>query len=73
MLNLEVINEFNCRVAERAQLQLKKTHANRKNTSILIKHLNLFHNTCAANTHNTTKYRIGLQILTMQPNTEMRS
>jgi len=45
-------------------LQLKKTHANSKNTSKLSKHLHQFDNICAANTQNATKYRHTVQILT---------
>ncbi len=64
-------------------LQLQKTHANRKSTSKLRKYLQ-FDSTCAANTHNTTKYRNALQntnkckynnvvqIFTIRPNTETR-
>ncbi len=44
-------------VAERAQRT-----ANRKNTCKLRKQLCQFYNTCAANAHNTTKYRNALQI-----------
>ncbi len=51
-------------------LQLKKTNANRKSTSKLREHLHQFDNTCAANTHNTTKYRNALQTCTARPNSK---
>jgi len=38
----------------------------------LRKHLHLFDSPCAASTHNTTKYRNTLQILTTQTNIETR-
>ncbi len=48
-----------CRtVAERAQCAANE----KKNTCKLRKHLHQFDNTCAANTHNGTKYRNALQI-----------
>jgi len=50
-------------------LHLKKTRANRKSTSKLIKHLHQFDNTCSAKVHNATKYRNTLQIA--QTTTEM--
>ncbi len=50
-------------------MHLKKTHANTQNTSKLRKH-NQIENTCAANTHNATKFRKVLLILTTQPNSE---
>ncbi len=52
-----IIHNGNKYVAERAQCT-----ANRKNTSKLRKQLHQFDNTCATNTHNTTKQRNVLQI-----------
>ncbi len=50
-------------------LQLQKTHANKKSTSKLRKHLHCFDSTHAANPHNTCKLRNAQQMLTTQPNT----
>jgi len=58
-------------VTERAQHAATEENTCKKeeNTSILKKH-HQFDNTYAADTHNTTKYRNSLEILTMQPNIE---
>lgn len=45
---------------------LRKTHANRINTSKVRKHLHQFDDTCTGNTHNTSKDSYYHQVNTLQ-------